>query len=137
MIKAAENYGEFPDFYAYVADDINKRAHYVISELAKIGISCSKREGTYYILIDVSPLALCLEERYYTTFDGNQEDCFLDRAIMRKLALEHQVGLFPLSMFFLGDGPRNYVRASINRRNEDNYILIEAFRLLVSQKDVI
>jgi aspartate/methionine/tyrosine aminotransferase len=60
LIKAVENCGEFPDFYAYVADDINKRADYVISALAKLGISCNKREGTYYILIDVSPLALCI-----------------------------------------------------------------------------
>jgi hypothetical protein len=56
---------------------------------------------------------------------------------MRKLALEYQVGVFPLSMFYFGDGPRNYVRASINRTNEDNEILIDAFRLLLTQKNVI
>ena len=51
----------------------------------------------------------------------------MDRAVMRKLAVEYQVGVLPFSMC-QNNSIDNFVRVSINRKNEDNDFFIAALK---------
>lgn len=130
--EALKEYEERKNFWVYLAEDIAHRIEYVVEKLAGFGVKSYPSEGTYYLLIDSIALSKNIEQKYFISWGEKPEfDACRDKAVCRKLVMEHKVGLLPLSPCYVFK-PKydHFIRIPCNRSYEDLDFMLKGIREL-------
>ncbi|RYE09978.1 MAG: aminotransferase [Hyphomicrobiales bacterium] len=81
------------DYYAALISDLTAKRDRLAAGLTRLGYGVAESQGTYFLAADISALS--------------GED---DVAFCRRVTIEAGVTAIPLSAFYEGDGPRNFIR---------------------------
>jgi aspartate/methionine/tyrosine aminotransferase len=133
--EALEPFQDFPNFWAFIADDINKRTDYTISKLREIEIPVVEMQGTYYIIINISRLVDRVEPLHFydlsdkTIFDGSR-----DKAVARKLIADYKIAVLPISSIcHITPKDDRFVRLVINRNMTEINMVLDALKDIISK----
>lgn len=86
--------GKDDDYFESLAHELEVRCTLLGEGLTRLGFGVLPVQGSYFITADISPLG----------FDGD------DMAFCQAMTAQARVAAIPVSAFYAGDAPRNYVR---------------------------